>query len=361
MTKKTDITIPKIDSMNYHKDEMISFQIPTDEMSDENLTWNRLLIIKDKSDDKAPLINLSSNVKVPLAIVMAISLLIGTFFKCIMYLYVSTLNKKRPINTLIVTSAIIHHTTHLIVGTWYILVLLNDIPLGNLYGTDSCHVMMSIAVFGLVYLNTGSLGISVYRVLYIKHESLVKYIIGENVLLMIVLSFSLFLTALATQLYMAEDTGQKTGINMCTGLSVTQALIYIDYNISRGESLETTMYKERITIVFCLAVQTIELSIYVWFFHTRYKNDNGNITMLMSQEDTHQRNLKNIGTFLGQFYAFVVEYSFLISLLIFGIFANADTQNYRALLVVLKFADFGLLSCVEVLSSPQLRIFMKQD
>ena len=361
MTKKTEITTPKFDSMNYRKDEMISFQIPTDEMSDKNIIWNHLLIVQDISNDKAPLINLSANIKVPLAIVMVISLLIGTFFKCIMYLYVSTLNTKRPINTLIVTSAIIHHTTHLIVGTWYILVLLNDIPLGNLYGTDSCHIMMSIAVFGLVYLNAGSLGISIYRVLYIKHESLVKYIIGENVLLMIVLSFSLFLTALATQLYMAEETGQKTGINMCTGLSVTQALIYIDYNISRGESLETTMYKERITIVFCLAVQTIELSIYIWFFYTRYKNDNGNITMLMSQEDTHQRNLKNIGTFLGQFYAFMVEYSFLISLLVFEIFANADTQNYRALLVVLKFADFGLLSCVEVLSSPQLRIFMKRD
>ena len=115
----------------------------------------------------------------------------------------------------------------------------------------------------------------------------------------------------------------------------------------------------QITLVFCLAVQTLEFSIYIWFFCIRYKNDNGNIALLIKQEEIHKRNLKNVVTFLGQFYSFVIEYSFLTYLLILGSFADGDTQSYRALVSMMKFADFCLLSCVEVLSSPQLRSFMK--
>ena len=106
---------------------------------------------------------------------------------------------------------------------------------------------MSIGVYGLVYLSVGSLGISVYRLLYIKQELFVKYIIGENVLLILVLSFSLVLTGVATEFYMAQETGEKTGINMCTGLSANQARLFIEYKMSQDEIWNTTMYGEQIT------------------------------------------------------------------------------------------------------------------
>ena len=361
MTKEKTEYIPKLlyVPVNFHKVDFITSKVSVNEASNESVLVNHLLLIQDIYNDKAPLISLSSAVKVSLAVVMTLSLLIGSICKGIMYVYVSTTNKKRPINTLIITSAIVHHATHLFSGTWYILVLLIPYPLGDLLGSGSCHVMMSIGVFGLVYLNVGSLGISVYRILYIKRELFVKNVIGENRLLVIILSTSLVLTWLATELFMAQETAEQTGINMCTGLSVTQTQIYIDYNLSIGEEIQTIRQGEKITIGLCLVSQTIELGIYVWFFHMRYKNDNGSITTLMRQEDTHKRNLKNIGTFLGQFYSFVIEYSFLISLLLCGIFADENTQDYRALVVLMKFVDFGVLSCVEVLSSPQLRSFMK--
>ena len=335
--------MPEYVPVNFHKVNLITSMVSMNGVSKEKVFLDHLLLIQDTSNDKAPLISLSSEVKVSLAVVMTLSLLIGTLCKGIMYVYVSTTNKKRPINTLIITSAIVHHATHLFSGTWYILVLLVDSPLGDLLGSGSCNVMMSIGVFGLVYLNVGSLGISVYRILYIKRELFVKNVIGENRLLVIILSTTLVLTGLATELFMAQETAEKTGINMCTGLSVTQTQIYNTYNLRIGAEIWTTLHGERITIGLCLVAQTIELAIYVWFFNMRYKNDNGSITKLMSQEDTHKRNLKNIGTFLGQFYSFVVEYSYLIFILLCGIFADENTQDYRALVSLMKFADFGVL------------------
>ena len=361
MTKEKTKYIPKPQyvSVSFHNVDFITSKVSGNEASNESVLLNHLLLIQDTYNDEAPLINLSSDVKVSLAVVMTLSLLIGSICKVIMYVYVSTTNKKRPINTLIITSAIVHHTTHLLSGTWYILVLLLDSPIAEVLGSGSCYVMMCIGVFGLVYLNFGSLGISVYRILYIKHELFVKNTIGEKRLLVIILSASLVLTGLATELFMSQETGEKTGINMCTGLSVTQTQIYNDYNLRIGAEIWTTLPGERITVGLCLVAQTIELAIYVWFFNMRYKNDNGSITKLMRQEDAHKRNLKNIGTFLGQFYSFVIEYSYLIFILLCGIFADENTQDYRALVSIMKFVDFGALSFVEVLSSPQLRNFMK--
>ena len=205
---------PKYVPMDFPKLGVIESKMSENGTTDQTVTWNHFLTVQDITNDKAPLINLPSHIKVAFAVIMTVSILIGSFFKCIVYVYVSTTNKKRPINTLIIASAIIHHTTHLVSGTWYILVLLMDIPLGDFFGKESCHVMMSIAVYGLIYLSVGSLGISVYRLLYIKQELFVKYIIGENVLLFLVLSFSLVLTGVATELYMAQETGEKTVIKV---------------------------------------------------------------------------------------------------------------------------------------------------
>ena len=146
---------------------------------------------------------------------------------------------------------------------------------------------------------------------------------------------------------------------MCTGRSAEESDIIIQFENSRREHIISTEHGERITLMFCIIVQTLEFGIYLCFFLLRFKNDNGNIAKILTQEETHRRNLKNVGTFLGQFYGFVVEYTFLISLLFIHSVAEDDTQQLKALVVVTKFIDFGLLSVVEVFSSPSLRSFMK--
>ena len=332
-------------------------------IKDNNICLDQVLIDKKSVvDDVAPLFGLPFGIKFPFATLMFISLTIGSYFKFIMYQFMYT-NKKdcmnRPINVLTLTGAIIHHVTHICSGSWHALVCIINSPLNTFVGDEVCWVMMVVGVYGIVYLTVGSFWIAVYRTLYIRHECWVRYVIGEKVLLLIVLFLSIGISGVICFLYVFEDNAHRTGYNMCVGLSVTQTELLMDYDSSRGKEQVTTTYLAKLTTLSCITFQLIEFTIYLWFFYHRYKNDNGNITKVMKQEDVQKRNAKNAGTFLGQFYGFIVEYSFLVSILTIHIFyADEDFQHIRGLVVMAKFMDFGLLSAIEVYSSPVLRRFM---
>ena len=326
---------------------------------------SNILTVQELLEDDAPLTSLPQYVKIALSIIMAMSLLIGSYFKCIMYMFVFMTSRKnrgwihRPINVLTVTSAFTHHVTHVLAGVWYILVLIMDTPLIEIFGCFACHVMAVVAAFGLAYLSIGSLVIAIYRVLYIKQEYLVKYVIGEGVILLILLTSSICLAVLVVVLYMRGHNGDMPGINMCTGFPVSQTLIIIQYRVSNGDETLSSKNGSEWAIAVLLAAQTIEFGIYIWFFQFRYHHDNGNIAKYLRQEDIRVRNQKNIVTFLGQFYGFVVEYSFLISMSVLHYLTGEQSQHFRALVAIIKFCDFGLLSAVEVLTSPALKSFMK--
>ena len=313
-------------------------------------------------EDDAPLLDLPFEITFPFATLMFISLSIGSYFKCILYQYIYSHKKdwmRRPINVLTLTGAIIHHVTHISVGGWHALVCLVKTPLGHFVGDDVCWAMVVIGVYGIVYLSVGSFGIAIYRTLYIKCEYWVKYVVGEKMLLMMILVLSIGMSGIICLLYMIEDNGHRTGYNMCTGLSVSKAELFMEYGHSRGDEPITTTYLGNLANLICITFQLIEFAIYLWVFYFRYKKDNGNIAKLIRQEDVQQRNAKNAGTFLGQFYGFMVEYSFLAGFLFIHIFyAEVDYQHIRGLFVMAKFMDFGLLSVIEVYSSPILKNFM---
>ena len=313
-------------------------------------------------EDEAPLFDLPVGIKFPFATIMFISLSIGSYFKFVLYRFMYSQKKdtiNRPINVLTLTSAIIHHVTHFSIGTEHALVCIIDTPLVAYVGDTGCWMMVVFGVFGLVYLSVGSFGIAIYRTLYIRHNYLVKYVIGERTLLLIVLILSIGLSGSITLLYTIEDNPHRTGINMCTGLSVTETELLMQYHNSIGNEQITTTHLGKLTTLSCITLQLIEFALYLSFFLHRYKNDNGSIAKFMKQEDVRQRNAKNAGTFLGQFYGFIVEYSFLVSILSIHIFyADVEYQHIRGLIVMAKFIDFGLLSAIEVYSSPVLKSFM---
>ena len=330
-----------------------------------SVAQNDILTVQELLEDDAPLRSLPLYAKLTLSTIMAMSLLIGSCFKCIVYMFVFMTNRKnrdwihRPINVLTVTSAFTHHVTHVVAGVWYILVLTMDTPLIEIFGCSACHVMVAVAVYGLAYLSIGSLGIAIYRVLYIKQEYLVKYVIGERIILLVLLALSIFLAGLVVVLYMTAHDGDVPGINMCTGFPVSQTLIIIQYRVSNGDETLSSKNGSEWAIAVLLAAQTIEFGIYIWFFRFRYHHDNGSIAEYLRQEDIRDRNQKNVVTFLGQFCSFVVEYSFLISMMVLHYLTGEQSQHFRALVGIIKFCDFGLLSAVEVLTSPGLKSFMK--
>ena len=323
------------------------------------------LIVNDFYEHEAPLINLPFVVKITLAILMTTTLLVGSYFKFVLYKCVFITNKQnrgwmnRPINVLIVASAIIHHITHLSTGIYYILCLTMYTPLGDVFGSWYCHTAGYIAVYGVSYLGVGSLGIAIYRFLYIQFNYWVKYRVGEKIFMWIVLILSVAMSGLLTFSYMLEQRSHDPGLNMCTGLSAKQTQILIDYNDSRGvQMLATTVYQTTAAAI-CLAFQAIEFTIYIWFFYYRYKQDNGNIANLLNQKVVRDRNVKNVTTFIGQMYVFLAECVFLAALVVFTQLPSEFVHHIRAIVTFIRFSSFGVLSAVEVYTSPELRKTMK--
>ena len=222
-----------------------------------------------------------------------------------------------------------------------------------------CQITYIIALYGLAYLSVGSFGISLYRVLYMKREQWIKQVVGEKRLLGIVLAFSLTFSGIVVALFNLETIKERAFVNMCFGLSTLDAQIMIDYDMSRGSEILTTTVLRKIALIIGIGVQLTELGIFIWFFYTRYKKDNGRIKKLLTQENIKDRNIKNVTTFVGQFYGFVVECAFVLITLICTHLGNDDYNHLQAFVSFAKFIDFGLLSVVEVYSSPTLRRFMK--
>ena len=146
------------------------------------------LVLTDVSKDKPLRDLLGLDLKRSILVAVLTSLLIGSFFKYILYSYTFQTGKQnhgwmhRPISVLILTQAIIHHSSHIMVWMMFSVSMLSDKSIAYYWGLNSCYALQVVGLFGNGYMTIGGLGIAVYRVLYIKHENWVKYVIGEKVL-----------------------------------------------------------------------------------------------------------------------------------------------------------------------------------
>ena len=322
-----------------------------------------IITVEQYYDDDPPLINLPFDTRLGICAILAVSFVIGSFFKGITYSFVFTGDSKHgwsqnPINALILTSTIIHHITHGWLVIWYIHMLMIETPIGDFIHPNWCHITQYVGTYGIAYLSVGSLGIAIVRVLYIRHQNLLKYVMGESTLLIIVWSLSIIICGMIVVMFNMESSSQRFQVNMCKGISATNLQILIDYQLHQDHELLPTTYLQMTSLVILLAFQTSEFIIYVWFFNYRYKNDNGNVRRLLTEDVIRSRNMKNIGTFVGQFYGFLMEYSFLFLVFLLTCFSDVKNIHTKAMLNMVKFIDFGLISAVEVLTSPNLRDFV---
>jgi hypothetical protein len=336
------------------------------------VTNNQNILIFDifpENEFQNQLADMPFYIKLTLTICIWVSLFVGSFFKCVMYIYVFVANKQkggwmhRPINVLTISSSIIHHVTHIWIVTWYTIIYLDvsGIPVSDAIGDYWCQIIQTVCLYGMFWSSVGSLGIAIYRILYLKFEEFVKYIIGEKYLLLIVWSLSITLCGIIVALYDMENGSHRVARNMCRGMTINYVQILIEYKLSTGEHLLTTSYLQKIALGILMMFQTVELTIYIWFFYIRYKNDNGSIRKMLTEDVIRARNTKNVTNFLGQFYGFVTEYVFLIAVLGIIFFAGEQSSNLKGYVITAKFMDFGLLSAVEVFASPALRSFMKRE
>jgi len=114
------------------------------------------------------------------------------------------------------------------------------------------------------------------------------------------------------------------------------------------------------TISLALCCTLGEIACYVLFFHHCYTNDNGRVKQLLPPQVTRQRNRKNLISFLGQFYAFLTEIIFILAMMII-IAIDKDNTRLKAIIIVVKCMDFGLLSFIEIAVSENLWNLLLED
>ena len=83
----------------------------------------------------------------------------------------------------------------------------------------------------------------------------------------------------------------------------------------------------------------------------------------MDPKDVRKRNTTNVITFIGQFYGFLIDASFMAIFLLLTVISDLDispsVNNFvRSVAVFAHFLNFGILSVVEVLVSPSLRSWL---
>ena len=287
--------------------------------------------------DDVPMINLPHPVKITMSIALIAAILVGSYFKYVLYIGIFTSNKQnhgwmhRPINVLIFVSALIHHTTSVLTAIHLILLLLVDLPLQALFGSCYCFLMPVIGEIGIFYQAVGSFGICIYRIMYLKLDDFVKYRIGEKPLLWSILIISLALNTLITFLHMTEESSLRVAKNTCNHWSPEAAKLFIDYRISSGNINTPTTILQKTSLIMIISFQVSEFAIYIYFFIWLYLHNNGRIAQHMDPKDVRQRNSTNVITFIGQFYGFLIEASFIVIFLLLTVskLINCRTKHYK--------------------------------
>ena len=104
-------------------------------------------------EDKSPLIlSLPFSIRYLVAAFLLVSMLIGSYFKFLLYRFIfvsSKLNngsyfKMTPINSMILNSAIIHHLTHLPAGLSLVMIIGTDIVPEQILGSEYCKLIFVI-------------------------------------------------------------------------------------------------------------------------------------------------------------------------------------------------------------------------
>ena len=289
-------------------------------------------------------------------------LLVGSCFRYILYTYLyRQYNNKEftPINTLILANAISEHVTIVFLALAYTILIVADTSLENVVGPWFCYPVTLFHRFGVFYSITGSLGISIYRILLIKYNGWLKYTVGENNMLYVILFGGVFLVFLFILLGSITDY-EALFIHTCTILQPEKREILDQLNIyeqSRGNpSIYRYWLNVRIFIGMSLMSMTVgEIVIYVMFFHYMYRHDNTErLKYLLGTETIQTRNRANAITFLGQFGTFVFH---LLYLTFVNLAVGMSNKQNTFLGMAMIFGGIGFTgtSMLQVLTSAPLR------
>lgn len=136
------------------------------------------------------LLKLSKQVQMIVFMVIWSLILIGSYFKAVLYKYLYekyTSKSFNNIDTLILVESIVRHVQVILSGTVLTILFLNDsLLLEDFGGNIFCATFHYYIIFGYTYSFISGLVISIYRILLIKKSLWVQYKIGEKNLIKVI-------------------------------------------------------------------------------------------------------------------------------------------------------------------------------
>jgi hypothetical protein len=220
-----------------------------------------------------------------------------------------------------------------------------------------CTAQLLYSHFAFFYCFIGSLGVSIYRILLIKHNHFLKDVIGENAMLNLIFYGGIVLTLVFVTILNSHDYYNVIH-STCAIIPNKKVLQILDeYEQSRGNlSILSYFVKVNVGIGVVMALIIIsEIVIYIIFFHHMYKYDNSEtLRRILKPTVIKRRNRKNAITFIGQFFSFLFELTGLL-LMVMAYTIGSEANKIPLVALIFRKYSFAIISMVEVLTSDVLR------
>jgi hypothetical protein len=204
------------------------------------------------------------------------------------------------------------------------------------------------------YTIIGDLGIAIYRILLIKHDSFAKDTIGLKTLASIIFCSGIFLLALMIY-FGANAHPLRPNCMMLPKKNVIEMLDAYWKIIGNPSEYSYLTFFRTLNNSLLLAMVCAQIAIYVMFFHHLYKHDNSErLRRLLDASTIKRRNMKNALTFFSQFCSFVFEITFVI-VVFFAVWMGTSKSLLYDLMIVLKQISFSGIAIIQVVTSSNLR------
>ena len=294
------------------------------------------------------------------------SSLVGTYYKSALYYYLHEKIKSMNItiiDILIGANAIIQHFTTLFLTLTYAIGLGFNLTFSDHMPRAWCNVPWYVGVYAGAYRAVGSLSVAILRLLYIKSNTFLSQKIDTHGKIKVALTILLLSLTLNVGLTIGFGLGngpasrKQVAWNWCIGSSEQIRETNHNYAMLTGTvESESDLVSQLCLSVTILAVM-VELTCYLFLFGHLYSHDKSMLDKkLLGASEIKKRCQRNAMTFLGQFYAFVVESIIYFS---FMYTYRANTSIYARLAVSFgAWMEFGIVSIVEVMTSNSLRAYL---
>ena len=300
-------------------------------------------------------------------------ILIASYFRSILYshLYSKCRNKQlTSIDILILISSVVQHLAN--VGRILFFTLLLSEGFSSEYwdwkmeakGLVLCGAFRITMGFEYYYSGLGSLGIAIFRVMYVKFDRMVKDVIGETNLLKIILYGGIGLAVILLSSLFLNDYEQLQMKHCHTPANFNIFKILDEYEQGKGKSsiYQYFIYPRIASGGIMLLVTISELSIYIILFRFMYLHDNNErLRRLLEPHVIRQRNKTNAITFFGQFCSFLLEVIIWILFLFAMLIGGKYSVGLLAAVSILRTISFTCMTIIEVITSSSLRLRMYEN